>query len=315
MSILLKLTRLLIVAFGIVSATFFIIRIGFEMNHTGIVKEYVDFLKGVIQMDFGISAATGQSVLSEILSRWPATIELGVIAIVLASVIGIPVGVIAANNERGLVDRCLIGVALIGYSMPAFWFALLLILLFSVGLDLTPVSGRLDIMYDVRPVTGFMMVDTLLGPVRAQYHFNAFYSAVSHLFLPTIVLASVPTAVFARTTRSSMLEILSKDYILSARAKGLSDARILLVHGLRNALTPILSVGGIHFISTVITGSIVVEVIFGWPGIGSYIIQSVYARDYSVVQVFLLSMGVLVLISNTLIDLILHLISHRDVRK
>lgn len=314
MFVIIRLTRLFVLMFGIVSATFLIVHYGFEINHADTAIKYVNFLKQVLHMDFGVSTVTGQPVLSEIMSRWPATIELGMIAMFMSMVIGIPLGVIASINQKNLLDRFLISISLIGYSMPTFWFALVLILFFSVGLDLTPVSGRLDIMYDVTPVTGFMTVDTLLKPINKQYHFNAFYSAVSHLILPSIVLASVPTAVFARMTRSSMLEILSKDFILSARARGLSEYRVILIHGLRNALTPILSVGGIHFITTVVMGSIVVEVIFGWPGIGSYIIQSVYARDYNVVQFFLLSMGAIVLIMNTLIDLIMHLISPRTLK-
>ncbi len=311
MLIIVKLIRLFVLMFGIISATFLIVHYGFEKDYADTLIKYVDFLKQVMHWDFGVSTVTGQPIFSEIISRWPATIELGLIAMLISIVIGIPLGVIAATHQNKPLDRFLISLSLIGYSMPTFWLALILILFFSVGLDLTPVSGRLDIMYDITPVTGLMLVDTLLKPVIQQYHFNAFYSAVSHLILPAIVLASVPTAVFARMTRGSLLEILSQDFILSARARGLSEYRVLLIHGLRNALTPILSVGGLHFITTVITGSIVAELIFGWPGIGSYIIQSVYARDYGVVQVFLLSMGLMVLLMNTLIDVIIFLISPR----
>lgn len=313
MFIIVRLIRLFVLLFGIGSATFLIVHFGFATDHADTAIKYVNFLNRVLHMDFGVSAVTGQPVLSEIMSRWPATIELGVLAMLMSIFIGIPLGVIAAKNQKKMLDRFLMSISLFGYSMPTFWFALVLILLFSVGLNLTPVSGRLDIMYDITPVTGFMMVDTLL-PVNQQYQFKAFYSAVAHLILPAIVLASMPTAVFARMTRSSMLDVLSKDFILNARARGLSEYRVILIHGLRNALTPILPVGGIHLITTVIMGSIVVEVIFGWPGMGNYIIQSVYARDYSVVQFFLLSMGVIVLIMNALIDSVMYLINPRTLR-
>jgi len=311
MFVIVKLLRLLVLMFGIVSATFLIMHYGFDRSHADTVLKYTDFLKRLLHLDFGISTVTGQPILTEIMSRWPATLELGMIAMLISLVIGMPLGIIAAINQKKLLDRFLIGLSLIGYSMPAFWFALTLILFFSIGLDLTPVSGRIDISYDLTSITGFMIIDTLLQPASKGYHLNPFYSALSHLILPSIVLASVPTAVFARLTRSSLLEILPKDFILGARARGLSEYRVILIHGLRNALTPILSVGGIHFITTVAMGSIVVEVVFGWPGIGSYIIQSVYARDFGVVQIFLLAMAIIVLLTNTFIDLIIHLINPR----
>lgn len=311
---IIKLARLLILMFGIVSITFLIVHYGCEADHSNTMIKYINFLKLILHRDFGVSVVTGQSVFSEVMSRWPATIELGVIAMLMSILIGIPFGIIAACNQQKLLDRFLMSISLFSYSLPAFWLALVLILFFSIELDLTPVSGRLDILYDITPVTGFMLVDTLLQPVYKQYQFKAFYSAVSHLILPAIVLASVPTAVFARMTRSSMLDILSKDFILSARARGLSQYRVILIHGLRNALTPIFTVGGIHFIMTVVMGSIVIEVIFGWPGIGSFIIQSVYARDYSVLQFFLLCMGIIVLIMNTILDAVIYLINPKTGR-
>lgn len=314
MYVLVNLLRLVVLMFGILSATFLIMHYGFERDHADIALKYADFLKRLLHLDFGVSTVTGQPILKEIMSRWPATLELGLIALFISVSLGMPLGIIAAMNQKKLVDRFLISLSLIGYSMPSFWLALTLILFFSIGLDLTPVSGRIDINYELQPITGFMLIDTLLQPASKGYHLKAFYSALAHLILPSIVLASVPTAVFARLTRSSLLDILPKDFILGARARGLSDYRVILIHGLRNALTPILSVGGIHCINTVAMGSIIVEVIFGWPGIGSYIIQSVYARDFGVVQTFLLAMGIIVVLMNTFIDFIIHLINPRGIR-
>ena len=194
--------------------------------------------------------------------------------------------------------------SVIGYSMPIFWWGLILIIFFSINLNITPVSGRLDILYDIEPQTGFMLIDTLLPDVHAEYGMNAFYSALSHMILPAVAMATIPLAVFARMTRSSMLEVLSEDYIRTAKAKGLSFMRIIWVHAFRNVLTTIITLGGILFISTVITGAILTETIFGWPGIGSYIVSSVYARDYPVIQASIVLIGLFVVIINILIDIL-----------
>ncbi|GEM74835.1 ABC transporter permease [Vibrio sagamiensis] len=273
--------------------------LGFEQP---ILSQFLIFIKNAITGDFGSSVVSRQPVLDELLSRWPATIELGVSAILIALILGIPAGVIAALNRNKIVDFVVMASSLVGYSMPIFWWGLILILVFSIGLDLTPVSGRIDILYDIEPVTGFMLLDTLIPNNRMNYGFEAFFSAVSHLILPAFAMATIPIAVFARMTRSSMLEILGEDYIRTARAKGLSHYRVIWIHALRNALIPIVTVGGILFISSVITGAILTETIFGWPGIGSYLVSSIYARDYPVIQGSILIIGLFILITNIFIE-------------
>ena len=276
-----------------------------------LIKQYFSFLAHALQGDLGHSIVSNQPVTSELLARWPATFELGIFSVCIAICIGIPLGILAAINQNSLLDRCLMAIALGGYSMPVFWWGLVMILFFSIGLDLTPVSGRLGVIYDIEPVTGFMLIDTLLPQSYQDYGSQAFLDALHHLVLPAFVMATVPLAVFARMTRSSMLEVLSEDYIRTARAKGLSEFRIIIVHALRNALVPVISIGGVMFISIAVSGAILTETIFGLPGVGSYIVNSVYARDYPVIQGSILMIGIFVLCTNLFIDQLNQWVSQR----
>jgi dipeptide transport system permease protein len=197
------------------------------------------------------------------------------------------------------------GISLAGYSMPIFWWGLILILLFSVQFDLTPVSGRIDVLYYIEPITGFLLIDTLLSDEP-----EAFWSAVNHLILPTIVLGTVPLAVIARMTRSAMLEVLGEDYIRTAKAKGLSRFRIVALHALRNALIPVVTVIGLQ-IGVLFTGAILTETIFSWPGVGKWLIDAIFRRDYPVLQGGALLLGVVVMSVNLLVDLAYGLINPR----
>jgi dipeptide transport system permease protein len=197
------------------------------------------------------------------------------------------------------------GVSLTGYSMPIFWWGLLLILLFSVQLGLTPVSGRIAVQYFVEPVTGFLLIDTLLAD-----EFDAFRSALSHLILPTIVLGTVPLAVIARMTRSAMLEVLGEDYIRTARAKGLGIYRIVAIHALRNALVPVVTVIGLQ-VGTLMGGAILTESVFSWPGIGKWLVESIGRRDYPALQGGVLVIAALVMATNLAVDLLYGLLNPR----
>ena len=176
--------------------------------------QYLDYLAGILQGDLGNSLVTKRPVLQEFLTLFPATLELSIVAILFAIVLGIPAGIFAAVKRGSFFDQTIMGTALIGYSMPIFWWGLLLIIFFSGTLGWTPVSGRIDLIYFFKPVTGFMLVDSLLSGQK-----GAFASALSHLILPTIVLGTIPLAVIARQTRSAMLEVLGEDYVRTARAK------------------------------------------------------------------------------------------------
>ena len=275
------------------------------------LSQYMKFASSSLSADFGVSTVSHQPVLRELMSRWPATIELGIAALLIAVLIGIPAGIIAAIKKNTTIDYLVMTTSVIGYSMPIFWWGLILIICFSINLNITPVSGRLDLVYDIEPVTGFMLIDSLLPNVRAEHGFGAFNSALSHLILPATAMATIPLAIFARMTRSSMLEVLSEDYIRTAKAKGLTFARIIWVHAFRNVLTTIITLGGILFVSTVITGAILTETIFGWPGIGSYIVSSVYARDYPVIQASIMLIGLFVVVVNIGIDMLYRLANPR----
>jgi dipeptide transport system permease protein len=270
-----------------------------------VLVQYGIYIGRVLQGDLGKSIVTRESVLSEFLTLFPATIELALCAILFALCIGLPVGILAAVKRNSIFDHGVMGVSLAGYSMPIFWWGLILILLVSVQLDLTPVSGRIGVEYYIEPVTGFLLIDSLLSEDE-----GAFLSALRHLILPTIVLGTVPLAVIARMTRSAMLEVLGEDYIRTARAKGLSNLRVISLHALRNALIPVVTVIGLQ-VGVLFTGAILTETIFSWPGVGKWLIEAIFRRDYPVLQGGTLLLGMVVMSVNLLVDLAYGLINPR----
>jgi dipeptide transport system permease protein len=277
-------------------------RFGFDQP---VWRQYLSYLGNLAQGDLGISFSTKKPVLTEFLTLFPATLELSICAILIAIVVGIPAGVIAAVRRGTTLDHGLMTTALVGYSMPIFWWAILLIIVFSGWLGWTPVSGRLGLVYFVKPVTGFMLIDTLFwGPA------GSFRSALSHLILPSIVLATIPLAVIARQTRSAMLEVLGEDYVRTARAKGLSPARVVGLHALRNALIPVVTTIGLQ-VGVLMTGAILTETIFSWPGIGKWMVDSIFRRDYQAVQGGLLLIALIVMLVNLVVDVLYGLINPR----
>ncbi|MEZ5668626.1 MAG: ABC transporter permease subunit [Alphaproteobacteria bacterium] len=277
-------------------------RYGFDRP---LVEQYFRFIGLVLQGDLGTSIKTRQPVLSEFFELFPATVELSVFAIGLAVVVGIPIGVLAAVRRGSFLDHTTMGAALTGYSMPIFWWALLLMWLFSVTWGLTPVSSRIDVLYWVEPVTGFLLIDSLLAGDT-----DAFWSAAHHLVLPSIVLGTIPLAVIARMTRSSMLEVLNEDYVRTARAKGLGPGRVVGLHALRNALIPVVTVIGLQ-VSVLLTGAILTETIFAWPGIGKWMVEAIGRRDYPVVQGGILLIAVTVILVNLAVDILYGVINPR----
>ena len=267
--------------------------------------QYVEYVGQVLQGDLGTSLTTHEPVLTEFLTLFPATVELAFFAMLFALVIGLPAGIVAALKRNSVADYAVMGVSLTGYSMPIFWWALLLILFFSVQLGWTPVSGRLAVEYDVPMSTGFMLLDTLRSGDTA-----AFRSALSHLILPSIALGTIPLAVIARMTRSSMLEVLREDYVRTARAKGLPRWEVVLVHALRNALIPVITVIGLQ-VGLLLSGAILTETIFSWPGVGNWLIHGVLARDYPVVQGGILLIAAIVITVNLIVDLLYGVINPR----
>ncbi len=267
--------------------------------------QYGSYVAHVLRGDLGHSLTTHVGVAQEFATLFPATVELAFFAMLFALVVGVPAGVIAAVRRNTAADYAVMGVSLAGYSMPIFWWALLLILFFSVQLGWTPVSGRIAVEYDVPAVTGFMLIDTLMAGDLA-----AFRSALSHLILPTIALGTIPLAVIARMTRSAMLEVLREDYVRAARAKGLSRMRVIVVHALRNALIPVVTVVGLQ-VGLLLSGAILTETIFSWPGVGNWLIHGVQARDYPVVQGGILLIAGIVIAVNLIVDVLYGVINPR----
>ncbi|HBH30273.1 MAG: ABC transporter permease subunit [Desulfofustis sp. PB-SRB1] len=268
-----------------------------------ILVQYGHYLKDLMQGDFGTSIVTKQPVLKEFMTLFPATVELSLCAIFFAVLFGLPIGMIAAVKRGSPFDHTVMAGALTGYSMPIFWWGLLLIIFFSGILGVTPVSGRISLFYFFEPVTGFMLIDSLLSGEE-----GAFVSALKHLILPTIVLGTIPLAVIARQTRSAMLEVLGEDYIRTARAKGLTPSRIIGLHALRNAMIPVITVIGLQ-VGVLFAGAILTETIFSWPGIGKWMVDSISRRDYASVQGGLILIALIIMIVNLFVDLLYGLIN------
>jgi dipeptide transport system permease protein len=263
-----------------------------------IVFQYLNYIGDVLQGDLGVSVVTKTPVLDEFLALFPATVELSFFAIIFALSIGLPLGIIAALRRGSMIDYTTMGISLTGYSMPVFWWALILMMVFSVTLGWTPVSGRISFLYYVEPVTGFLLIDTWL-----EGNWAAFKSALWHLVLPATALGTIPMAVIARMTRSSMLEVLGEDYIRTARAKGLSSWRVVMIHGLRNAMIPLITVIGLQ-VGVLLAGAILTETMFSWPGIGKWLIESVRRRDYPSLQGGVLLISAVVIIVNLIVDVL-----------
>jgi len=271
-------------------------------------QQYFVYVKGVLHGDLGISLSSRTPVWSEFVPRFKATLELGICAMIFAMLVGIPVGVLAAVKRGSIFDHTAVGISLTGYSMPIFWWGIMLVMLVSVHLNLTPVSGRLSdavFLDDSKPLTGFVLIDSFLWGEPGD-----FKDAVMHMILPAIVLGTIPLAVIVRMTRSSMLEVLGEDYIRTARAKGLSRMRVIVVHALRNAMLPVVTVIGLQ-VGTLLGGAILTETIFSWPGVGRWLIEALQRRDYPVVQGGVLLIASLIILVNLLVDVLYGIVNPR----
>ncbi|SUB31986.1 dipeptide transporter permease DppB [Yersinia pseudotuberculosis] len=271
-------------------------------------QQYFRYVNGVLHGDLGISLKSRIAVWDEFVPRFKATLELGICAMLFAIAVGIPVGVLAAVKRGSIFDHTAVGISLTGYSMPIFWWGIMLIMLVSVQWDLTPVSGRVSdtvFLDDSLPLTGFMLIDTLIWGEP-----DDFKDAVMHMILPAIVLGTIPLAVIVRMTRSSMLEVLGEDYIRTAWAKGLSRMRVIVVHALRNALLPVITVIGLQ-VGTMLAGAILTETIFSWPGLGRWLMDALQRRDYPVVQGGVLLVAIMIILVNLLVDVLYGVVNPR----
>lgn len=277
----------------------------------GIISQYFSFTMHLLQFDWGYSLVTQQPVFAEIKPLLGATLELGLLAMLLAFTLGIPLGVYTALQQRSLIDRTIMGVSLSAYSIPVFWLAQLFILLFAVKLDWSPISGQINPLYAIDVQTGSILLDIWFSdsPDRA----DAFYDALHHLWVPVIVLAIMPLTMLIRIMRNSVLDVLQQNYIKAARARGLDDSVIMFRHTLPNAMQPIVRQLGLQF-SVLMTNIIITEVIFNWPGIGSWLVKSIYERDFPVIQAGLLVLATLILLVNLFVDII-HAWRYPQIRK
>mgnify|MGYP000011512437 CR=1 FL=1 len=268
---------------------------------SNVVLQYFSYIERLVHGDWGVSFITNTSIFEQVFTALPATIELAIYALLYSFIVAIPLGILASNPERPWLDKPILALSLIGFSMPIFWLALIMILVFSINLGWFPVSGRLSLIYDIPVSTGFILIDILLSEVT--YKAEAMFDAITHLIMPTFVLAAYPTTVLIRTTRQSMHNVLDTSYVKAAKAKGLSDFQVLKRHALRNGLLPVIQMLGIHF-GTLITLAMVTEVIFSWPGIGLWLVDAIHQRDYPAIQGGLMVLSGMVFVATILFDVV-----------
>ncbi|MEK5081094.1 ABC transporter permease [Solibacillus sp. FSL W7-1436] len=257
-----------------------------------------DYVLQLVQGDMGESFKKNRPVSELIGETLPATIELALAAVFISAIIGIPLGVYSAVKQNSLIDRIGMGGSFLGISMPPFWLGIVMILIFSVFMGITPVKGRLDFEYTIPTITGMYVIDSLIIG-----DFAAFKNALSHLFLPALTLGASMAAIVARITRSSMIETLKADYVILARAKGLPEWKVITVHALRNALIPTVTIIGLE-IGVMLSGNMIVETVFGWPGLGRLAVDGIFNRDYTLVQGVVMFYAFVFVIANLMVDII-----------
>lgn len=260
--------------------------------------QYGIWLKQVAHGDFGRSIISHEYVTKEIWDRFPNTFELTILALAFGIIIGLPAGIISASRQYSVLDYASMGIAIFGVSMPVFWLGIMLMMIFGVFLGWLPIIGRIDVLCSLHKVTGFMVLDSIITG-----NFAALASVLRHLILPAVALGTIPMAQIARVTRSSMLEVLRQDFIRTERAKGLSERVVIYKHAVRNAMIPVVTVIGLNF-GLLLAGAILTETVFSWPGVGRYVVQGVYDRDYPVVQGCIVFFALIFVIVNLITDIV-----------
>lgn len=263
-----------------------------------IYVQFGDYMVSAVHGDLGKSVITKTSITDELMRRFPATVELALAAICIATVLGITLGTISAVRQNSIFDYGTMVVALMGVSMPIFWLGLMMIIIFSVTLGWLPSSGRIAIGMMPDNITGLYLLDSILTG-----NMESFSDAFQHLIMPALALGSYSTAIIARMTRATMLETIRQDYIRTARAKGLSERVVILKHGLRNAMIPVVTVIGLQ-VGSLLGGAVLTETVFSWPGIGSYVVEGIMASDYPRVQGAVLLIGTIFVVVNLIVDIL-----------
>ncbi len=263
-----------------------------------IIVQYWQFVSQAVQGNFGESMRYGEPVLQLVAERLPATVELALASLLVAIIIALPIGVYSAIKHNTLWDHSGMTVALVGISLPNFWLGIMLIFFLGGQLNLLPVAGRLTYGVNVEPVTQLMLVDALIAGDLA-----AFWDAFKHILLPAITLGTSFAAIITRISRSSVLEVIRQDYITTARAKGLSERTVIWKHTLRNALITIITILGLQ-LGALLSGSVITETVFSWPGIGSLLIQAITTRDYKLAQGVILFFAMVYFFVNLMVDVL-----------
>lgn len=263
-----------------------------------ITTQYWIWLKRVLRGDMGRSIVSNEYVTKEILDRFPNTVELTLFSLMIAIIVGSFAGIISASKQYSALDYTTMGVALFGVSMPVFWLGIMLMMVFGVFLRWLPIGGRINIIIPFQRITGLYLLDSLI-----KGNFAAFVSALRHLILPSIALATIPMATIARVTRSSMLEVLRQDYIRTERAKGLPERTVIYKHAVKNAMLPVITVIGLNF-GLLLAGAILTETVFSWPGMGRYVVKAVGMRDYPAVQGCVLFFALMFVVVNLITDIL-----------
>ena len=278
-------------------------------EHLGLDKplyeQYGLFLKQLMQGDLGETIWTRQKVWIEVKQRFPATIELSIVALIISCFVGMILGIISATKQYSIFDYLSMLGALVGVSMPIFWLGLVFMLIFALNLGWLPMSGRLSVGVDLEIITNFYILDAIL-----TRNWAALRDALWHIIMPAVTLSTIPTAIVARMTRSSMLEVLRQDYIKTAKAKGLSQFIVIFKHALRNALIPVVTTIGLQF-GVLLGGAILTETIFAWPGVGKWMYDAVMQRDYMVIRSGTLFIATIFVIINLCVDVMYAVINPR----
>ncbi len=263
-----------------------------------IYVQYGVWLNNILHGDLGRSITTHEDVAKEIGERFPNTMELTIAAMIFAIIVGVFAGIISATKQYSITDYTFMGIALFGISMPVFWLGIMLMMIFGVVLGWLPIGGRIDLLIPFQRVTGFMVVDSIITG-----NFPALISVLRHLILPAVALGTIPMAMIARVSRSSMLEVLRQDFIRTERAKGLSERIVIYKHAVRSAMVPVVTVIGLNF-GLLLAGAILTETVFSWPGIGRLVVNAVYARDYPLVVGCILVFAIAFVIVNLVTDIL-----------
>lgn len=260
-------------------------------------SQYIRYIDRLLHFDLGNSIHRRIPVLETLGERFPATMELAMLSMFIALLIGLPIGIASAARRNSTLDGVTMVGSLIGVSMPIFWLGIMEIMLFSVFLKWLPSGGRLSTGIVITPITNFLFLDSILTG-----NFPGFIDALKHIAMPAMALATIPTAIIARMTRSSMLDVLQEDYIRTATAKGLAERIVLFRHALKNAFLPVITIIGIQ-VGTLLAGAVLTETIFSWPGIGKWVYDSILGRDYPIVQGVTLLIAIIFLLVNLIVDI------------